>query len=342
MTYRHSYQWIKYSHRRVSHWETVIDDIMTDVNVLLRMEDGRVEACLIWECTGIASCIQVHKENIEITRTQQYNDSNLVPVQIGVQPKSTDKSKYGKDARNESSEKVKDDQRKCYYCREAGHAKSQSRTRLKDLADAEGKPMTANTRPSSTGADAPLTDDNVIMFLVTVPHAKRKSPCARVKIETTMRSDAGSTAPTGSGRVRLTSAIPTCKTCLMMDTCAGGGICPRGSDRTAQRDTTVRTQSVTALDDSAHGNVDGTHFENHKFQVRCNEADVGFIISSAGKTSQQSDWFESDGGHQVMLPGPGEQTRTCAKDSKCGKAGGKPQSVLVARIGSGKTQMEHF
>ena len=118
--------------------ETVIDDIMTDVNVL-RMEDGRVEACLIWESTGIASCIQVRKENLEITRTQQYIDSNLVPVQIGVQPKSMDKSKHGKDARIKSSEKVEDDdQRKCYYCREAGHAKSQSRTRLKDLADAEG------------------------------------------------------------------------------------------------------------------------------------------------------------------------------------------------------------
>ena len=71
------------------------------------MEDGRVEACLIWESTGIASCIQVRKDNLEITRTQQYIDSNLVPVQIGVQPKSIDKSKYGKDARNESSEKVK-------------------------------------------------------------------------------------------------------------------------------------------------------------------------------------------------------------------------------------------
>ena len=139
--------------------------------------------------------------------------------------------------------------------------------------------MTANTRPSSTAAYAPLADDYVTMFLVTVPHAKRKSPCARVKIETTMRSDAGSTAPTGSGRVRLTSSIPTCKTCLMMDTCADGGICPRGSDRIAQRDTTVATQSVTALDDSAHGNVDETHFESHKFQVRCSEADVGFVHS---------------------------------------------------------------
>ena len=129
-----------------------------------------------------------------------------------------------------------------------------------------------------------------------------------------------SIAPTESGRVKLTSAIPTCETCLMTDTCAGGGICPRGSDQTAQRDTTVATtQSVTALDDSAHGNVDETHFGNHKFQVRFDEADVGFIILSAGKTSQQSDWFESDGGYQAMLPGPGEQTRTCAKDSNVAK-----------------------
>ena len=135
-----------------------------------------------------------------------------------------------------------------------------------------------------------------------------------------MTSDAGSTAPTGSRRVRLTSAIPTCNTCLMMDTCAGGGICPRGSDQTAQRDTTVATsQSVTALDDSAHGSVDETHFESHKFQVRCKEADVGFVVLSGGKTSQQSDWFESDEGYQVMLPGPGEQTRTCVKDSNVAK-----------------------
>ena len=81
----------------------------------------------------------------------------------------------------------------------------------------------------------------------------------------------------------------------MIDTCAGGGICPRGSDHAAQKDTTVATtQFVTALDDSAHGNVDELHFEGHKFQVQCNEADVGFSIPSAGKTSQQSDWFEFD------------------------------------------------
>ena len=124
--------------------ETVIDDIMTDVNVL-RME-GRA-SCLIWESTGIASCFQARKENLEITRTQQYIDSNLMLVQIGVQPKSKGKSKHGRDARKKSSEKVKDDdQRECYHCREAGRAKSRSRTRLKDLADAEWKPVTTPDR----------------------------------------------------------------------------------------------------------------------------------------------------------------------------------------------------
>ena len=116
--------------------ETVIDDTMMYVDVL-GMEDERVEICLTMESTRIANWIQVRKEILEITKTQQYIDSSLVSVQIGVQPKSMDKSKHGKDARNESSEKVKDDdQRKCYYCRETGHAKSQSKTRLKDLADA--------------------------------------------------------------------------------------------------------------------------------------------------------------------------------------------------------------
>ena len=56
--------------------------------------------------------------------------------------------------------------------------------------------MTAKSRLSSTAPVAPLADDYGTTFLVTVPLVKRKSPCARVKIETTMMSDAGSTALT--------------------------------------------------------------------------------------------------------------------------------------------------
>ena len=112
--------------------------------------------------------------------------------------------------------------------------------------------MTANSRSSSTVAVAPLTGDYVTTFLVTVPDVNRKSSCACVKIETTMRSDAGSTAPTGSERVKLISAISTCETCLMTDTGGSGGICPEGSDQTAQKDATVATtQFVTGLDESA-------------------------------------------------------------------------------------------
>ena len=76
--------------------ETVIDDIMTDVNVL-RMEDGRVKACLIRESTSIANWTQMRKEILEIMRTQQYADSNLEPTQIGVQPKSKGKDEDGKE-----------------------------------------------------------------------------------------------------------------------------------------------------------------------------------------------------------------------------------------------------
>ena len=204
--------------------------------------------------------------------------------------------------------------------RETSHAKSQSRTRLKDLADAEEKSVTANSDRVAQQRSL-LADDYATTFLVTEPHVKRKSPCACVEIETTMRSEAGSAAPAGSECVKLISAIATCETYLMIDTCAGGGICPRGSDRTAQKDTTVATtQFVTAPDDSAHGNVDESHFESHKFQVRCNEADVLFSIWSAGRTSQQGNWFEFDEGYQVMLPGPGVQTiKTCAMDPNVAK-----------------------
>ena len=114
----------------------------------------------------------MRKEIQEITRTQHYTDSNLVPVQISVQPKSKGKSKHGKDARIKSSEKVKDDQRKCHYCRKAGHAKSQW-DENEGSADAEEKPVTAHSRPSSITADAPLADVYVTVYPVTVPHVKR-------------------------------------------------------------------------------------------------------------------------------------------------------------------------
>ena len=96
-----------------------------------------------------------------------------------MQPKSKGKSKRGKDARKKSSEKVKDDdQRKCCcHCREAGRAKSRSRKRLKDLADAKWKSVTANTRPSRTAADAPLVDDYVNVFRESATWKEKNVMC---------------------------------------------------------------------------------------------------------------------------------------------------------------------
>ena len=85
-------------------------------------------------------------------------------------------------------------------------------------------------------------------------------------------------------RVKLISAIPTCETCLMIDTCAGGGISPRGSDQTAQKDTTVATTHfVTAPDDSAHGNADESHFESHMFQVHATKQMSVFLFRALAR-----------------------------------------------------------
>ena len=99
------------------------------------------------ECTRIAGWMQMRKEILEITRTQQYAGGNLVPMQIGVQPKIKRQGQR-RQGRKERivRESARDDRRKCYCCRETGHARSQSGRRLKDLADAEGKPVTANSR----------------------------------------------------------------------------------------------------------------------------------------------------------------------------------------------------
>ena len=141
-----------------------------------------------------------------------------------------------KDAKNELSKKLKgDDQRRCHNCQKTGHVKSQCKTRLKYLADAEGIPVTANSHPNDTAAVVSLhcllPDEHAMTFLMAIPCVERKTPCEYFNVETMMRPDAGSTAPTGTERVKLISAIPTFETFLMRDTGAGGGICPNLSKR---------------------------------------------------------------------------------------------------------------
>ena len=239
--------------------EAVDDDTKTGVTVL-EMEAMRVKAHLIRNSASIASWRQTREDILEITRTQQYTDSNPVPMQIGAHLKSKGKGKdsrdkgnsKGKDTKNESSKKVKaDDKKRCCCCQETGHVWSQCGSRLKDLADAEEEPVTANSHPNDTAAVVLLLcsppGKHAMTFHMAMPCVERKTPGDDVNDKTMTRPDAGSTVPTGTERVQFTHVIPTCETCLMMDACAGGGICPRGSDQTAHNDTTVATiQLVTA------------------------------------------------------------------------------------------------
>ena len=72
-----------------------------------------------------------------------------------------------------------------------------------------------------------------------------------------MRSPgAGCFAPAETQRVRPIAAIPSNETYLMMDTCAGASIFPRGFDQNATDDSTVAPVRLsTATDDPVHGDA---------------------------------------------------------------------------------------
>ena len=74
-----------------------IDDDDTKIGVtMLGMEDLRVKEHLIRNSVRLASWTQMLEEILEITRTQQYIDSQPVPMQLGANPKGKGKGKDGK------------------------------------------------------------------------------------------------------------------------------------------------------------------------------------------------------------------------------------------------------
>ena len=96
-----------------------------------------------------------------------------------------------------------------------------------------------------------------------------------------MRPGAGGIAPAETQRVGPIAAIPSNETYLMMDTCTGGSIFPRGFDQSATDDPTVAPVRLsTATDDPVHGDADKKSLfclrDGRKFQVRYNEAHVSF------------------------------------------------------------------
>ena len=124
--------------------KTVDDDIKVGVT-MLGMEDVRVKEHLIRNSVRITSWNQMREEILEITRTQQYINSQPMPMQLGANPKSNGKGKEsngkgkGKDIKCKDKgqgceerivQKVKsDDWRKCFYCNKTGHVRAECRNR---------------------------------------------------------------------------------------------------------------------------------------------------------------------------------------------------------------------
>ena len=135
----------------------------------------------------------MREEILEITRTQQYTDSQPVPgVRLrdkgkgkaskseGKGQDSQDRGKSkSKDTKKESSKKSRrDDKKRCYCCQETGHVWSHCGSRLKDLADTEERSVTANSHPNDTAAIVPmhcsLPDEYAMTFLMALPCGREK------------------------------------------------------------------------------------------------------------------------------------------------------------------------
>ena len=146
-----------------------------------------------------------------------------------------------KDVRNESSRKVKsDDRRKCFYCNKTGHVKAECNKRLRDLAETERKPVAASPHPHDATAIVPLQcllpgERHSSTFVIAMPCVKNKTSCEFSSEQTVRSPGAGSFAPAETQRVRPIAAIPSNETYLMMDTCAGASIFSRGFDQKCYR-----------------------------------------------------------------------------------------------------------
>ena len=197
-------------------------------------------------------------------------------MQLGANPKSKGKGKESKDKgkdkgkdikgidkakdkKTESSKRAKsDDQIKCFHFNKTGHVRAECRKRLKDLAEAEEKPVAASPHPHDTAAVVPLQcllpgERHSSTFVIGMPCANNETSCKFSSEQAVRSPGAGSFAPAETQRVRPIAAIPSNETYLMMDTCGGASIFPRGFDQSATDDSTVAPVRLsTATDDSVH------------------------------------------------------------------------------------------
>ena len=308
--------------------KTVDDDINMGVT-MLGMEDVRVKEHLIRNSVKITSWTQMREE---IRRSREHNSTSTAnrcqcsserirrararakTAKAKAKARTSRAKARARMQRTNRPKKAKnDDQRRCFYCNKSGHLKAECRKKLRDLADAEGKPVAATPHPNGTAAVVPLQ--------CLLPDEKHTSTFV-IAIQ---RPGAGSIAPAETQHVRPIAAVPSNETYLMMDTCAGASIFPRGFDQSATDDSTVQpVQLSTATDDRVRGDAGKKSCfglrDGREFQVQYNEADVSFPIVSIGEASHQGTWFVFGPGCQAMLlSSSGEFLWSCVKDPNAAK-----------------------
>ena len=238
-----------------------------------------------------------------------------MPMQLGANPKSKGKGKdskgkgkgedvkdecKGKDAKSELFKNAKsDDQKICFYCNKSEVAASPH-------------------HPNDTAVVVPLQcllpgERHTSTFIIVMPCVNSERSCESPSEQAVRSPGPGSIVPAETTHVRPIAAILSNETHLMMDTCAGASIFPRGFDQSVTDDSTVApVQLSTATDDPVH--------DGRKFHVRDIEADVSFPVVSIGEASQQGNWFVFGPGCQAML-------QVMCEGPKCGKVGETPRSV---------------
>ena len=208
--------------------------------------------------------------------------------------------------------------------------------------------MAASPHPHDATAIVPLQcllpgERHSSTFVTAMPCVNNETSCEFSSEQTVRSPGAGSFAPAETQRARPIAAIPSNETYLMMDTCAGASIFPRGFDQNATDDSTVAPVRLsTATDDPVNGDAGKKSCfglrDGRKFQVRYNEADVSFPIVSIREASQQGNWFVfGPGCHAMHFLHFFEWrvSRDMCEGPKCGKVGETSRSVLVAMFGNG-------
>ena len=202
--------------------KTVDDDIKIGVT-MLGMEDMRVKEHLIRNSVRITSWTQMREDSRDHANTTVHRQSTNANA-----------------TRSESKEQ-----------RKSKDSKGKGKGKGKDVKG-KGKAKDAKNESSKKAKN----DDQTKCFDCNNPCVNSETSCESFSEQALRRPGAGSIAPAETQHVRPIAATPSNETSLMMDTCAGASIFPRGFDQSATDDSTVAPgQLSTATDDPVHGDA---------------------------------------------------------------------------------------